>query len=93
MKPHMFVRHKTVINFRTNDIWTQFWNRKYILSSKAANVTTSFVSKQKQRESEGKFKFDYYLLTNQLFLSIYVSYYIGMSICDDVSLYQIFKYL
>ena len=74
MKPHMFVRHKTVINFRTNNIWTQFWNRKYILSSKAANVTTSFVSNQKQRESEGKFKFDYYLLTNELFLSIYVSY-------------------
>ena len=80
MKAHMFVRHKTVINLRTNNIWTQFWNRKYIRLPKAANVATSFVSNQKQRESEGKFKFDYYLLTNQLFLSIYVSYYIGMSI-------------
>ena len=80
MKPHMFVRRKTVIDFRANNIWTQFWNRKYLRSSKAANVTTSFVSNQKQRQSEGKFKFDYYLLTNQLFLSIDVSYYIGMSI-------------
>ena len=76
LKPHMFVRHTTVIHFMTNNIWTQFWNRKYILSSSLSSKAAN----QKQRESEGKFKFDYYLLTNQLFLSIYVSYYIGMSI-------------